>query len=109
MKGHIRERSPGRWAIILDVPNPQTGKRRRRWHSFVGTKRKAQVECARLISEIGQGAYVDRSNTTVGDFVRARIDQWEASGAITARSAERYRLLASRQIVPHLDPSHYRS
>jgi hypothetical protein len=104
MKGHIRERSPGRWAIILDVPNPQTGKRRRRWHSFVGTKRKAQVECARLISEIGQGAYVDRSNTTVGDFVRARIDQWEASGAITARSAERYRLLASRQIVPHLGP-----
>jgi len=27
MKGHIRERSPGRWAIILDVEHPQTGKR----------------------------------------------------------------------------------
>jgi hypothetical protein len=25
MKGHIRERSPGHWAIILDVPDPQTG------------------------------------------------------------------------------------
>jgi hypothetical protein len=82
MKGHIRERSPGRWAIILDVPNPPTGKRRRRWHSFVGTKRKAQVECARLISEIGQGAYVDRSNTTVGDScVRASI-----SGKLAALS-----------------------
>jgi integrase len=104
MKGHIRERSPGHWAIVIDVADPQTGKRRRRWHSFRGTKRKAQIECARLISEIGQGAYVDRSNTNVGDFVRARIDQWEASGGITARSAERYRLLASRQIVPHLGP-----
>jgi hypothetical protein len=34
MKGHIRERSPGHWAIILDIPDPQTGKRRRKWHSF---------------------------------------------------------------------------
>jgi integrase len=102
MKGHIRERSPGRWAVIIDVPNPQTGKRRRKWHAFRGNKREAQRECARLISEIGQGNYVERSLTAVGSFVRARIDQWEASGDITARSAQRYRLLASRQIVPHI-------
>jgi hypothetical protein len=29
MKGHIRERSPGRWAIILDTHDPGTGKRKR--------------------------------------------------------------------------------
>jgi hypothetical protein len=40
MKGSIRERSPGRWAIILDVPDPATGERRRKWHSFKGTKRQ---------------------------------------------------------------------
>jgi integrase len=102
MKGHIRERSPGHWAIIIDVPDPQTGKRRRKWHAFRGNKRQAQVECARLISEIGQGSYVERTKVTVGDFVRARIAQWEAAGDITARSAERYRLLAARQIAPHL-------
>jgi hypothetical protein len=39
MKGHIRERSPGRWAIVIDVRDPQTGQRKRKWHSFVGTKR----------------------------------------------------------------------
>lgn len=39
MKGHLKERSPGHWAIILDVPDPRTGKRRRKWHSFKGTKR----------------------------------------------------------------------
>jgi integrase len=102
MKGHIRERSPGRWAVIIDVPDPQTGKRRRKWHAFRGNKREAQRECARLISTIGQGSYVERSKTAVGDFVRARIEQWEAAGDITARSAQRYRLLASRQIVPHI-------
>jgi hypothetical protein len=30
MKGHIRERSPGRWAIILDTRDPATGNRRRK-------------------------------------------------------------------------------
>jgi hypothetical protein len=49
MKGHIRERSRGRWAIVLDTRD-STGKRKRRWHSFVGTKREAQIECARLIA-----------------------------------------------------------
>jgi hypothetical protein len=54
MRGHIRERSSGHWAIILDVPDA-TGKRRQRWHSFKGTKREAQRECARLISELDKG------------------------------------------------------
>ena len=36
MKGHIRERSPGHWAIILDLRDA-TGTRRRKWHSFRGS------------------------------------------------------------------------
>jgi hypothetical protein len=68
MKGHICERSPGRWAIILDVRDPETGKRKRRWHSFAGTKRQAQVESARLISEMQNGTSVDPSNLTVAAY-----------------------------------------
>ena len=102
MKGHIRERSPGHWAIVLDVADPQTGKRRRKWHSFRGNKREAQKECARLITEIGQGSYVERSKETVEGFVGTRIDQWEAAGDISARTAQRYRQLLRNQIAPHL-------
>ena len=61
MRGHLRERSPGHWAIVIDVRDPRTGKRKRRWHSFTGNKRQAQVECARLISEMESGAVVDPS------------------------------------------------
>ena len=68
MKGHIRERSSGHWAIILDTRDPATGKRRRKWHSFKGTKRQAQVECARLISEMQRGTYVEPSKTTVASI-----------------------------------------
>ena len=64
MKGHIRQRSPGHWAIVIDVRDPATGKRKRRWHSFSGTKREAQVKKAELIASLSQGSYVERSNTT---------------------------------------------
>ena len=43
MNGHIRERSPGHWAIVIELRDPATGKRRRKWHRFAGTKRKAQT------------------------------------------------------------------
>jgi integrase len=102
MKGHIRERSPGHWAIIIEMRDPVTGKRKRKWHSFKGTKREAQVECAKLIASVGKGDYVEPSKTAVADFVRSRIDQWEASGEISARTAQRYRQLLDNQITPHL-------
>ena len=51
MKGHMRERSPGHWAIVIDVHDPEGGKRKQRRHSFRGTKRQAQDECARLITK----------------------------------------------------------
>jgi hypothetical protein len=102
MKGHIRERSPGRWAIILDVRDPVTGRRKRKWHSFKGSKREAQVECAKLIAAVSKGDYVEPSKATVADFVRARIDQWQAAGEISVRTAERQRVLLMYQITPHL-------
>jgi integrase len=101
MKGHIRERSPGRWAIVIDA-RAHTGERKRRWHSFKGTKRQAQVECARLVASVGQGDYLEPTKTTVADFVASRINQWEAAGEISARTAQRYRQLLEHQIVPHI-------
>ena len=72
MKGHLRERSPGHWAIILDVRDPETGKRKRRWHSFKGGKRQSQGECNRLISEMNRGTYLEPSKTTLAQF----FDRW---------------------------------
>jgi len=102
MRGHLRERSPGHWAIVIDVRDPQTGKRKRRWHSFAGIKRQAQVKCAELVAAAGKGDYVEPSKATVADFMRARVGQWEAAGDISPRTAQRYRQLVEHQITPHL-------
>ena len=77
MKGHIRERSPGHWAIVIDVRDPTTGKRR--CHSLAGTKRQAQIECARLISEMESGAVVDPSRITVAEFLDRFERDWMRS------------------------------
>jgi len=100
MKGHIRERSPGHWAIVLDVRDPVTGKRKRRWHSFAGTKRQAQVECSRLISEAQRGTGLEPSRVTLAEF----LDRWLAHmrPQISARTHERYTKLVTKNIAPAL-------
>jgi hypothetical protein len=69
MKGHIRERAPGHWAIVLDIRDPVSGKRKRKWHSFSGTKREAQIERSRLVTEFAQGSYVEPSKTILAAFL----------------------------------------
>lgn len=100
MKGHIRERSPGSWAIILEQRDASTGKRKRKWHSFKGTKRQAQVECARLISALKGGTYLEPDKTTLAAFLDRWIDHIKAH--VSPRSHERYADLARKNIVPLL-------
>jgi integrase len=100
MKGHIRQRSPSHWAIILDNRDPATGKRKRKWHSFIGTKREAQVECSKLIAAMSGGTYVDPSRQTVAKF----LDKWLAymASQISPRSHERYTEIVKKNLVPAL-------
>ena len=100
MKGHIRERSPGHWAIVLEIRDPETGKRKRKWHSFAGTKREAQIECSRLITEIAGGSYVGPSKTTLAAY----LDEWLAliEPSVAPRTFERYQEIARKNLVPLL-------
>src|SRR5262245_33653776 len=100
MKGHIRERSPGHWAIVIDVRDGQTGKRKRRWHSFAGTKRQAHHECARLLTEMKNGTSVDPTRMTVAAFLESWLEHMR--GQVSPRSHERYAELCRNNIAPLL-------
>ncbi|TGS47557.1 MULTISPECIES: site-specific integrase [unclassified Mesorhizobium] len=97
MKGHITERSPGRWAIVLDLYD-EAGKRRRKWHSFEGTKRGAQEECARLITEMKQGNYVEPTKQTLAEF----LDEWLTfiKPSVAPKTFERYTEICRKGISP---------
>ena len=100
MKGHIRERASGHWAIIFDVRDPATGRRRRKWHSFAGTKRQAETECARLISAISGGVYLEPAKITVA----AHMERWleHVRSQVSPKTFERYCGVVRGNILPTL-------
>jgi integrase len=100
MRGHLRERSPGHWAIVIESRDPQTGKRRRKWHSFKGSKREARIECSRLITEAQRGIGLELSKVTLAEF----LCRWLAHmrPQISPRTHERYTELVTKNIIPAL-------
>jgi integrase len=102
MSGHIRRRGENCWELKFDTGRDTAGKRQSQYHSFKGTKKDAKQKLASLIAAVGEGSYTEPTKTTVGEFVRGRIAQWEAAQTLSPRTAQRYWQLFQNQIVPHI-------
>lgn len=100
MRGHIRQRGAGSWAIVLDCDPGPDGKRKQKWISFAGTKRQAQIRCAELIAELQSGGGIDPSNISVGEFLVRWLDHMQ--GQVSPKSLERYTEIASKNLIPLL-------
>src|SRR5689334_14502247 len=103
MKGHIRERPPGsgNWYAVLELRDPTTGKRKRKWHSLdAAGKRAAETECARLITALEGGTYVQPDKTTLAAF----FDRWLAymKSQVSPRTHERYAEICHKNLAPLL-------
>lgn len=101
--GHIRRRGKNSWELKFDIGRDEaTGRRVTKFHSVKGTRQDAKFKLVELIASVGKGSYVAGSRLTVAEHVTARVDQWEALGKITPKTAERYRELLANQIAPHI-------
>ncbi|MDA9521469.1 hypothetical protein XI06_14190 [Bradyrhizobium sp. CCBAU 11434] len=105
MAGSIKERSPGSWSLIIDLPRERGEKRRQKWVTFKGTKRAAEKELARLVTEIEDGKHVEASKLTLGQW----IEEWLKAGApgrrqkkVSQRTLERYGQLLRTHVKPKL-------
>jgi integrase len=103
MKGHLHQRKDkkgkrieDRWAIVIDLPR-EAGQRRRKWISFQGTKRQAQIELHRLIAK-RETLPIAGNRLTVGQY----LDKWVDEQRIGARALQRYKQLVRRNIIPAL-------
>src|SRR5207302_10840834 len=68
-----REEERGNWQFIIDLePDPITGKRRRRYEEFRGTRRKAERELSRMVHVAETGPTVDPTRETVAEF----LERW---------------------------------
>src|SRR6516165_5425447 len=75
MKGHVRERGKGNWYAVLSVRDPQTGKRKVRFHSLPDckTKREAQTACAKLLTETSSAPPQARPHSESGSNIGYRL------------------------------------
>src|SRR5262245_24187957 len=101
MKGHIRERGKGNWYAVIDTRDPATGKRKRKWHSLKATgKREAETECARIISDIEAGTYLEPDKTALAAFTQAWLN--DIKSRVSPRTHETYLQIVRANIVPML-------
>jgi integrase len=104
MPGSITRRGKTSWRLKFEAGDrdPATGKRRTRYVTVHGTKKLAQVELTRLLSQIDNGTSVDPSRTTVTEYLRTWLDN---DSELSPKTKERYRELVEDQVVPHLGAS----
>jgi integrase len=102
MSGSIRRRGERSWELKVELGrDPSTGKRQRRFHSFKGTKREAQVELTRLLASTADGSYIDPAKTSVAEFLDQWLRDW-AGANVSPKTRERYQQIVRLNVVPHI-------
>ena len=101
MKGHVRKRGERSWELKFDLGrNRLTRKRKTAYHSFRGTKREAQAELARLMTESNSGNRVAPSKQTLSEY----LEGWLASiqPSVSPRTHEWHEYLIDNHIRDRL-------
>jgi integrase len=100
MKGSLRERQPGNWELIVQLPrDPETGLRKQLSRTHYGTKREAQRALAALVAKVSEGKITSTAKT-LGQLLDSWIDH--VDGSLSPTTVREYRRLAERLIKPDL-------
>lgn len=78
MRGHIHKRvrktaagkETVRWYVVVDVGTDRDGRRKQKWHGGFATRREAEVERAKRVSDLHAGGYVAPDRLTLAEWVR---------------------------------------
>jgi integrase len=100
VRGSLRERRPGVWELVVQLPRDPTSARARQLSRTVhGTKREAQRSLATLVSEVSTGRYV-ATPTTFGEL----LDRWldHVGDHLSPTTVREYRRLANKLLHPDL-------
>jgi integrase len=103
MKGSVVQKRKGsrNWYAVIERRDEATGKRVRKWITLEATgKRQAQIECARIITELNGDTFLEPSKITLAEFLERWLDHMKSQ--VSPRSHERYAEIARKNIVPLL-------
>lgn len=100
MSGHLSKKRD-HWYVVLELErDPKTGERRQKWVSRHRTKREAQVELARRLTEMAEGTLILPTQMTVAQWVA----QWLADhkSRVSPKTIETYGSFARLHVLPQL-------
>jgi integrase len=96
----MRERRPGVWELIVQLPRDATSARARQLSRTVsGTKREAQRALAAMVAEVAAGK-VSATTMTMGELLTRWLDHVEEQ--LAATTVREYRRLVATRIGPDL-------
>ena len=101
MRGSVQKKNKNSWRLVFDLDRDHTGRRRQKVVAFKGSKRNAEIELARLISELENGGFVEPQTLTLGDYLERWLDSQKAS-SVSAKTFERYDEICRMHLVPNL-------
>ena len=99
--GHLEKRNKG-WTIVIETGrDPATGKRKRIYQVFQGTKKDAEKELNRMLHELETGMYVESSKLTFGEYLRKWLTDY-AKISVAPKTYLRYEEIVTKSIIPGL-------
>jgi integrase len=100
MKGSLRERRPGVWELIVQLPRDASTPRGKQLSRTVrGTKREAQRALAALVTEVSTGR-ISSSTMSLADLLERWLDH--VSEQLSPTTVREYRRLVKKLISPDL-------
>jgi integrase len=100
VKGSLRERRPGVWELIVQLPRDASTPRGKQLSRTVrGTKREAQRALAALVTEVSTGR-ISSSTMSLADLLERWLDH--VSEQLSPTTVREYRRLVKKLISPDL-------
>jgi len=98
MKGSVVKKG-NRYYVVIEDQDPDTGDRKRRWHSGFGTKAEAEDERIRLVAAQQTGGYIPPSADTVGEYLEIWLTTINATVRATTLASYEVQV---RRALPYL-------
>jgi len=100
MRGSVVKKG-NNWYVIIEQRNPETGKRKRKWHSGFLTKREAEAARTEILSRMQRGLYVEPSKDRLAHYL---TKQWLPAIESTVRRSTfvRYRNGVRLHMIPYI-------
>lgn len=98
MKGYIRKRGKSSWSIAVFLGRGPDGKPKYKWHTFRGSKRQAEEERARLVSQVTSGGYIEPTRMTVAEYLERWLEDYARTN-VSPKTFERYAEIIRKHLI----------